>query len=265
MKRFVIVLLFYAATLSVAGTISAEQQPFKVTTTLDGKAQLPHRIRWAISIGLPAAQVGSFAFQIDGKTRWIGNRLPAVYADGNGFLVTSWLAPGKHTFTVKVYAKDGRRVTHTSSARTVAPPPPPTALAGTWQRTIDPSGGPRLTPGHLAPAGVYRITFERRWIQDHLPGKFDRAHSGNTGEGVILDSDWNPGATTFHVQGDVVSFAPNFHVNQETGNSWCFPGGPGANYRWTVTGSSLQLAPVGGNDPCRIRGFIWTGTWNRAG
>jgi hypothetical protein len=57
-------------------------------------------------------------------------------------------------------------------------------------------------------------------------------------------------------QGDVVWFAPSGHVNRETGNSWCFPGGPGADYRWTVNANQLTLAPVGGHDACRIRGFI---------
>jgi hypothetical protein len=84
------------AALSVGSTVTAAeaspaQQPFKLSSSLDGKSVLPHRIHWTASIGLTPAQLGSFAFQIDGKTRWIGNKLPAVYADGNGYLVTSWL------------------------------------------------------------------------------------------------------------------------------------------------------------------------------
>ena len=249
--------------IATPGAAPGAPQPFRLSSSLDGKSVLPHRIHWTASIGLTPAQLGSFAFQIDGKTRWIGNKLPAVYADGNGYLVTSWLRPGRHTFTIRAYARDGRIAADTVTARTLPAPIPPAALTGTWRRTVDPSAGPQLTPGHRAPAGNYTITFERRWIQDRLAGQFDRRRSGNTGEGMVIDSDWTPNQHTFHVQGDVVSFAPTAHVNQETGNSWCFPGGPGADYRWSISNRQLTLAPDGGDDPCAIRGFIWTGIWER--
>jgi hypothetical protein len=69
------VILPLVAAVFVSAASAASSPSFKVTTTLDGKTQLPHRIRWAISIGLRAAQVGGYAFQIDGKTRWYGNRV----------------------------------------------------------------------------------------------------------------------------------------------------------------------------------------------
>jgi hypothetical protein len=262
-RRALLVAALCLGSAVTAADASTTQQPFRLSSSLDGKTVLPHRIHWTASIGLTPAQLGTFAFQIDGKTRWIGNKLPAVYADGNGYLVTSWLTPGKHTFTVRAYARDGRIATDTVAARTLPPPNPPAALVGTWRRTVDPTTGPELTPGHVAPAGNYTITFERRWIQDRLAGRFNRKHSGRTGEGMIIDSDWMPKQHTFHVQGDVVSFAPTAHVNQETGNSWCFPGGPGADYRWSITNQQLMLTPVTGSDACAIRGFIWTGTWER--
>ena len=42
-------------------------------------------------------------------------------------------------------------------------------------------------------------------------------------------------------------------------------GRPVADYSWSVSGDTLTLAPIGGGDPCGIRGFIWTGQWTRAG
>lgn len=257
-------LLAVAAAACVSTAAAASPPQFEVTSTLDGKTVLPHRIHWVATFHTPSAEVTNYAFQIDGKTRWIGARIPAVYADGNGFLVTSWLAPGTHTFTVRAYAKGGRSGTETVTARVQPAPLPPEALVGTWTRTVDPTGGPDITPGHPAPAGVYRLVFTKSWIQDRLPGAFDRATSGSTGSGMMIDNDWTPGPGSFHVQGDVVSFPPTGHVNRETGNSWCFPGGPGADYTWHVTGNELTLSPRGGKDSCSIRGFIWTGTWTKS-
>ena len=37
------------------------------------------------------------------------------------------------------------------------------------------------------------------------------------------------------------------------------------DYTWSVSGNTLTLMPVGGKDPCPLRGFIWTGDWTRAG
>jgi hypothetical protein len=262
MSRSVFLVLCALVFVSVASAASSPS--FKVTSTLDGKPVLPHRIRWVATFHIPSAQVTSYAFQIDGKTRWVAARIPAVYADGNGFLVTSWLSPGTHTFTVRAYAKGGASGIDTVMARVLATPKPPAALIGTWSRTVDPTGGPHITPGHLAPPGAYKLVFKKEWIQDRLPGAFNRASSGTTGRGMMIDNDWTPGAASFHVQGDVASFPPTAHVNRETGNSWCFPGGPGADYNWHVSGSHLTLAPRGGRDACAIRGFIWSGTWTRA-
>jgi hypothetical protein len=128
---------------------------------------------------------------------------------------------------------------------------------------VAPTGGPQITPGHLAPAGTYKLVFKKEWIQDRLPGTFNRATSDSTGSGMMIDNDWTPSANSFHVQGDVVSFPPTAHTNRETGNSWCFPGGPAADYTWHVNGNQLSLNPRGGHDACAIRGFIWSGTWTR--
>jgi hypothetical protein len=89
-----VILVAVTAVLAIAPFASAASSPsFKVTSTLDGKAVLPHRIHWIATFHIPSAQVTNYSFQIDGKTRWSGGRLPAIYADGNGFLVTSWLSP----------------------------------------------------------------------------------------------------------------------------------------------------------------------------
>jgi hypothetical protein len=140
---------------------------------------------------------------------------------------------------------------------------------GSWQRTINTAGAPAYgSPGNQAgtptPDGTYTITFSRKWIEDHFPGKFSITGSidGNTGDGFEMLTDWTPGPQSFHVQG-AVSIQPFNQNTDQLGGSWCYWGGPGANYSWTVTGKVLTLTPVGGKDACSIRGFIWTGMWTR--
>jgi hypothetical protein len=143
-------------------------------------------------------------------------------------------------------------------ARVLRAPDPPAALAGTWQRTPDTTGHPTF------PKGTYKLVFERRWIQERFPGRFDpvktHANGPGTGQGLIEDNDWEPRATTFHVENAVVF--KRFDRNDPEGGSPCFPG-QGTDYSWSVDGNTLTLTPVGGKDPCAPRGFLWTGEWTR--
>jgi hypothetical protein len=264
-----------AASLLVAASAAAAPAhhgaAFKVTTTLDGKKVLPRRIPWVVSTpGLPRSQLksGGIGFLIDNKIVSFTDEQPYTFPDHGGYLVTSFLTPGEHTFTVRVHAKDGTTVQHDVTARVQPMPAPPAALAGTWQRAVtDTSGAPKAgSPGNptntLTPAGTYTMTFDKRWIQSRFPGKFIPHASDKTGNGWIMDSDWTPGAKTFQVFGGV-----QFKVIQEIdaeGGWWCYAGGPQAEYSWSVSGDTLTLAPAGGSDACGVRGFIWAGEWTRA-
>jgi hypothetical protein len=273
-KRPAFTLVALLAVVGAAAVIGqSATRPFKVTSTLDGRTVLPHRIHW---LGFPtlSSQV-EVVFLIDGKVGWIEHRPPYVYGDDdngqhNGFLVTSWLTAGRHRFTVRVVAPDGRKATDTVVARVLPAPQVSAALAGTWQRKLtDVSGAPK--PGSaenptdtLTPAGKYRLTFERRWIHDEFPCTLTPCrYDSKTGGGGMFNSDWTPGATTFRVQGPVTIQV--FHDTDRLGGSWCWPDGPPAAYTWSVTGRTLTLAPVGGHDACGIRGFIWSGQWTRVG
>ena len=271
------VVVAMAAALVANGLGAPGSKPFKVASTLDGKKVLPHRIHW---LGLPTlapAQVKKVEFLIDGKVRWIERHRPYVYGDDDagrhpGYLVTSWLAPGKHRFTVRAVASHGRQATDTVVARVLPAPPVPDALAGTWQRTIDdtsaaPKPGSAGNPTDtLTPPGPYRLTFQSRWIHDVFPCDTSPCRfNDKTGGGNEFVSDWTPNATTFRVRGAVP-----FNVGHDTdrlysAGSWCWRDGPPATYTWSVSGNTLTLAPVGGHDACRIRGFVWTGQWTRVG
>ena len=256
---------------SVAQVGAAAHATFTVTSTLDGKTVLPHRIHWLGYPSLPHAKVAKVEFLIDGRLAWVEHGAPYVYgSDHNGrnegYLVTSWLSPGMHRFAVRATATDGTKATDTVSARILPTPSPPAALAGTWERTIDPTGAPKPgsagnpTSTFVAP-GRWTITFERRWIRDAAPGRFVYPQSNSNGVGFVFLDDYTATATRIDVVGEVI-----FHRYSDRlaeGGWWCQPDGPRATYDWSVSGDTLTLAPVGGHDACGIRGFVWAGQWTR--
>jgi hypothetical protein len=263
-------LISTAVLISTAAMAAASSTPLKVTSSLDGKTVLPHRIVWHAYSSITTSKIKQIDYSIDGKLRWIGHAGPvSTFSDTGGYLVTSWLKPGIHTFTVKTIALDGQTASNSSEARVLPAPNPPRAIVGTWERNINTTNAPAVgsagNPTYTyTPSGTYRITFSRKWIEDHFAGKFsiDSSIKHNTGDGFELLSDWTPGTSTFHVAG-AVSMQPFDPNTQQLGGSWCNWGGPSANYRWSVKGDQLTLAPIGGHDPCSIRGFIWAGTWTK--
>jgi hypothetical protein len=260
-----------AASSAFGSAGQSRSSGFKVASTLDGKSALPHRIEWLGLPTLPAKKIAKVEFLIDGRLRWVEHAAPYVYGGNEGshrsYLVTSWLSPGAHHSTVRAVAVNGQAATDTVTARVVAPPKVPAALAGTWQRTFKNTsaagsvGNPTDT---LTPPGRYRISFDRPWIKDVFPCSGSPcAFNSNTGAGGEFISDWTPAAHTFIVRGQVT--IQIFHDTDRLGGSWCYDDGPSATYNWSVSGHSLKLRPVGGRDACPIRGFIWAGTWKRAG
>ena len=243
-----------------SGYASSAPPPFTVTSTLDGKRALPHRIRWLASPSAPATRV---EFLIDGKVRWIEQSAPFTYSDDGGYLVTSWLSPGRHRFAVRATSVAGKTVTKAVVARVGAAPAPPSVLAGKWQRVVDQRvpADPGCAPGSV-PAGRWTLVFERRWIEAIFPGRFDPQKSQQTGFGFRIDSDWIPAGRTFEVAGSVT--IDMLLDTNPRGGWWCQPGGPKATYTWSVSGDTLTLTPNGGRDTNRQRGTVFTGRWTRA-
>lgn len=271
-----------ALAVVVLGASSAVARPdaagFTIGSTLDGKKVLPHRIAW---IAHPSAPVGypGVEFLIDGKVVFRNRIEPYAFgADGRdettrkvrtGYLVTSWLSPGRHTFTVRA-ARSGTTVTATKTvvARVSRPPAPPGALAGTWRRSV-----PRPVPGDSgalyasnrggpargrdpAPAGTWTMVVDRRFVQHAAP------------TGYVVNSDFVAGPQTIRFRGPVWT-SPGvplrrYEVSNPAEWGWCDPWGRETNYTWSVEGDTLTLAPTGGSDLCKQRGAIFTGEWTRA-
>ena len=261
-----------ALPLLIGATAPAAKPAFSVTSSIDGKTILPHRIRWIAHPKLPSVQIKEVDFLIDGRLAWVEHKSPYVYSEDDkshlGYLVTSWLAPGRHRFTVKATASDGRKANDVVTARVTSRPALPAGLAGTWQRAIgDVSHAPAAgTPDNptdtFTPAGTYTMVIDERQIQMRFPGSFHRPQSDDTGEGWILDSDYTVASSTLRAAGPV-TFEP-FHEQAEYG-WWCYPDGPSGDYTWSIGNNTLDLTPRGGGDPCGIRGFVWAGQWTRVG
>jgi hypothetical protein len=255
------VVLGLAGLAALPGAWSAVAQPnakpFTIRSSLDGRKVLPHRIRW---VAFPSARVHfpGVEFLIDGKVVFANRLVPFAFGDDGrdeaartvrpGYLVTSWLAPGRHTFTVRA-KRDPDRVVASSTvvARVPAAPAPPAALAGTWTRTLPQAVPPdrgalyRVT----APAGAYRITIDRRYL------RVDGPQSPPHGK-----ADYVATATTLRLGGPVWTGSPD-----EVG--LCEPWGPDATYSWSVTDRTLTLEPPEAGDRCKQRAAIFAGEWTR--
>ena len=231
---------------------------------------LPHRLHWIARPSLSSGKVVEVDFLIDGRLAWVEKQSPYVYGEDDeghiGYLVTSWLSPGRHRFAVTAIAGNGRKATRVVTARVTARPALPAGLAGTWQRTIaDTSAAPAAgSPGNptqtYTPAGTYTMVIEPSEVQVRFPGTFRRPASDTTGAGWILDSDYSIAGSTLRVAGPVASEPFD---GQAEGGPWCFVDGPSGDYDWSISGATLSLTPHGGSDPCGVRGFIWAGQWTR--
>jgi hypothetical protein len=271
MHRFVLSLLL-AAPLALAGSASAATPHFTISSSIDGKTVLPHRLHWIARPSLSSGKVVEVDFVIDGRTAWVEKQVPYVYGEDDGthvgYLVTSWLSPGKHRFAVTAIAGNGRKATRVVRARVTAQPGLPAGLAGTWRRTIaDTSAAPAAnSPGNptgtFTPSGTYTMVIKPSEVQVRFPGMFKSPASDNTGAGWILDSDYTVAGSTLRVAGPVASEPFD---GQAEGGPWCFVDGPSGAYDWSISGATLSLTPHGGSDACGVRGFIWAGQWTRVG
>jgi hypothetical protein len=247
--------------LLFAASAVAEQaaKPLTIKSSLDGKTVLPHRIRW---IAYPSAGVlfPGVEFLIDGKVVFT-NRIPpyAFGADGRdeatgkvntGYLVSSWLSPGRHEFTVRARGLGANRkivATKAVVARVLPAAAPPAQLSGSWQRTLETAVPPDrnvLYREVTAEPGKYRMTFDRRFIR--ISGPL-RKHA---------KIDYVAGGATITLGGPVWTGDPD-----EGGV--CEPWGPEATYGWSVSDGTLTLAPTGKTDPCKQRSVVITGDWTR--
>lgn len=229
---------------------------FTVTSSLDGKSVLPLRSRWLAYPKLPAAKVKQVDFLIDGKLRWTESHAPYNYGGDDshghlGYLITTFLTSGRHTFTTRAIDTTGHNAVDVVTARVVPSPEPPAELAGAvWKRNVTHvAGGP--------PSGTWELNFDRvgSWHLDPLGGG-------------VLDQ--------YDIAGNVVHlYAPiTFGLRTQSwiklghkvpggGEGDCREDGPFGSYHWSVTADALTLTAI--KERCPFRKHVVEGTWTRAG
>jgi len=95
-----------------------------VTSTLDGHTALPQRIHWQ-AFPRPSAGVTEVDYLIDGKQLWVERHTPYFYGSDGNYLVTTFLTPRAHAFTVRAVYTNGHTATDTVTATVTAAPPRP--------------------------------------------------------------------------------------------------------------------------------------------
>jgi len=232
----VLLLALLTGVVAVSSALAGHNDSsFTVTSSLDGKAALPLRSHWIAYPKLDPAQgqVAEVDYLIDGYHAWTEHKAPYVYGSDNNLLVTSFLKPGLHTFTVHAVTTDNQVATDTVKAQVVAPPPPPAKIAGAW--TLK-----KATHAQRPPVTAFTIT----------------AKGWTIGPNFRLDAQYLPSGNV--VLGTLIIDRP-----QQVDNV-C--GAQPAQHKWHVAfpanGKTMQLDPIG-SDPCQSRLRALQGTWTR--
>jgi hypothetical protein len=242
------------ATATSQGSQRAGSARLTVTSTLDGLSSLPHRIHWQ-AFPRPSANVSEVDFLIDGKEFWVEHVTPYYYGGDGNYLVTTFLAPGPHAFTVRAVDPSGHTATDTVTASVPIAPRPPAALAGVWKRY---SGQPSsCSPGPCLPAGYWRLVISPIGWQ-----VYDTAGGGGLYDVAYLPhglAEIRTGMATGHPKTDL--------------SAWCnnAPGSP-VRVEWTVHGNLLSFTPIGSQlGSCGFTAFLRfrngrrAAGWTRAG
>jgi hypothetical protein len=244
LRVFALAVATLASVIAVSSALAGgPDKSFTVTSSLDGKSVLPLRIRWIAAPQIPVAQVREVDYLIDGRKAWVEHHAPYYYGanDGNygNWLVTSFLSPGMHTFTVRAVAQKGGTATDTTRARVIAAPPPPAKLAGTWTRVVTPAD---LKKGPKGPP----------------PGRWT-LHITSVGWGWSARDRWD---VRYLPEGNIV-MGPEIDTPAEQAGGFC---GVDTLFTWTVRAATddrtMELDPVG-HDTCGDRVAVLQGVWTR--
>jgi hypothetical protein len=245
-RLFLVTMAVLLCLVAVSAAFGAGRSSFVVHSTLDGKKALPHRIMWTADPRSAHSQVITVDFLIDGKQDWVEHATPFTYGGNGNYLVTSFLKPGLHTFTVKAINEKGQQASNSVKAKVSAAPAPPAKLAGTW-KAFRPGGGGG------PPAGYWRLTI------NSVGWRFIDTSRGGDSFDVTYPS---PGVLRV---GTGLMTGTNESIE---GNGWCNEdAGKPAKYHWTIHSSSLAFTWLSGSHQCGFSSFLTQKghAWKRIG
>ncbi len=165
---------------SAASSVGSVASPaaLSLTSTLDGATGLPVRTHWEATPSLPADEVAEVDFLIDDQLAWVEHETPYFYGSDGNWLVTTFLSPGQHTFTVRAIGSEGQTATDPVQALVSPPPKPPTDLVGVWSRNVPDLG---------QDAGRWRITINSiGWLFDDPNGGGENQDVSYPASGKVL-------------------------------------------------------------------------------
>ncbi len=231
---------------------SSSPGAISVTSTLDGHTRLPLRIHW---IARPTgADVSEVDFLIDGKLGWVEHNSPYVYGDDGNWLVTSFLKPGEHAFTVRAIGVEGQVATDAVTASVSPAPAPPPALVGTWKRMVTAADVKKATSNQPPPTGQWGVRiFAEGWQLATGSLVFNGSH-------LVFDVAY-PSDGKLQMR-PTIDHPPV--GNGAQGSAFCTDTDPLWNWSYAVSANRLTLHPIG-RDPCGDRVAILEGTWTRVG
>ena len=228
----------------------------KLTSSLDGQTALTLRTQWIASPEPADAVVAKVDFLIDGKLIWNEDQAPYVFGRDLGYLITTWLAPGPHTFTARATDVSGGSMTDTVTATVTAAPQPPASLRGVWTRNVTDQDIAKsgADPSGLPPAGQWKLIFDQvaAW------------HLDPNGSGI--GNQYDVHGNTINVYAPIqmaplIEGQPTFsrYGHHDLGGYDCNASGPFGSYHWSVSGGKLTLTVI--NEGCPNRRAILEGTW----
>jgi hypothetical protein len=249
-----------ASTGATAASSSAQAgAKLTVTSSLDGMTTLPSSIRWTATPKPSSAAISEVDFLIDGKVIWIEHIAPYVFGgDDNGanrgYLVTTWLSPGAHRFTVRATGTGGTTATKTVTARVHAAPQPPAALRGTWTRTVTPADLTRARPEHIPPTGQWELVFDKVGAWELDPVGSGRIYQYAVKGGTMEVEAPIQEAPITDTTGGISRYG-----HHGLGSNDCNASGPFGSYRWSVSAKTLTLTPI--QEGCPDREDVFAGQW----
>jgi hypothetical protein len=219
-----------------------------VSSTLQGRSVLPHRIRWEAQPTDPN-RVEQVDFLIDSQLAWTERNAPYVYGDDGNWLVTSFLPPGRHRFETRLVTSDA----HTFSDTVVATVPdadePPMPVSGHWTRVVTTADTATATSGAPPPVGLWSLTIDDvGWsLSDPAQGR--------------LRTDVAYPAAGHLVLRPTIETPP---YSDQSHGAFCHEPDPEGNWTYTVrdNGRTLTLQPAA-PDPCGDRTAVLRGQWTR--
>jgi hypothetical protein len=226
---------------------------FTVRSTLDGRRALPLRIHWVATPSVPADQISEVDFLIDGKLGWVEHSPPYYYADDGNWLVSSFLGPREHAFTVRAITVQGKTAIDTVKALTSTPPAPPAGLRGAWSRMVTAKDLAKASSNQPPPTGRWQLRIvPSGWqLRDPTPG-----------------ANWGLFDVAYRPNGKLQMRPTIEYPPYPNGNNGGFCENTDPLWAWTYAirddGRTLTVHP-GGHDPCGDRAAILEGTWSRIG